>query len=131
MVIVLTCKLFYLISYEYFIVADRFLKADSFQAGTSGKCYVSLSTCKYASSEVYLYLFESEALTFVNGDGPRQSEWILGISSDFLFFYFFLCFIEMVAHIAPGSRFHHHIFPVFCSYIDSTVFVVVKSDDGS
>ena len=33
--------------------------------------------------------------------------------------------------IAPGSRFYHHIFPVFCSYIDSTVFVVVKSDDGS
>lgn len=88
-VVVLTRKLFDFISYEDFIVTDGFLKADSFQTGASGKCYVCLSACKYASCEVNLYLFESEALTFVNGDGPRQSEWILGISADFLFFYLF------------------------------------------
>ena len=67
----------------------------------------------------------------MNSNRPGKSDRVLLISSNLLFLNLLFHIIEMVSHVAPGSRFHHHIFSLFCAYINFGILVFVKADDGA
>ena len=67
----------------------------------------------------------------MNGNCPGKSDRVLLISANLFLFNLLFHLIEMVSHVAPGCRFHHHIFSLFCAYINLGILVFVKADDGA
>ena len=131
LVVILAGKLLHLVAHEYLAGTDRLLQTDSLQTGASRQSHVSLTTCKNSSREINLDLIESQPLTLVDGNCPGKSDRILLVSADFLFLNLLFHLVEMIAHVAPGSRFHHHILSILRAHIYLGIILIIEPDDGA
>ncbi len=65
------------------------------------------------------------------GNCPGKSDRVLLVSANLLFFNLLFHLIEMIAHVAPGGRFHHHILSILGAYIYLGILVIIEADDGA
>ena len=84
----------------------------SFQTATTTQCYISLTTCKSTTCHINIHPIESQTLTLVNSNRPRQTDRKLDVCTKFFFFNLLFFFIIVVAHITPLLALYIKIFTV-------------------
>ena len=131
LVVILAGKLLHLVAHEYLAGTDRFLQTDSLQTGASRQSHVSLTACKNSSREINLHLIESQTLALVYGNRPGKSDRVLLVSANLLLLNLLFHLIEMIAHVAPGGWFHHHILSILRAYIYLGIILIIEPDDGA
>ena len=67
----------------------------------------------------------------MNGNRPGKSDRVLLVSANLLLLNLLLYFVEMIAHVAPGCRLHHHVQSIFRAYIYLGIILIIKTDDGA
>ena len=131
LVVVVAGELLHLVPHEHLALTNGLLQADALQTGASRQGNVSLTTGEHAAREVDLHLVEGQALALVYRYRPSQSQRILLVASDFLLLDFLLHLVEVVAHVAPGGRLHHHVQSLLRAHVNFGVVLFVETDDGA
>ena len=127
----MTGKLLDIIAHENITLTQWLLKTDALEAGTAGQGNIRLTARKDTTREIYLHLVEGEALTLMNRYCPRQTDGVLLVSANLFLLNLFLNLIEMVSHVAPCRRLHHHILAFLGAHINLGILILIKTDDGA
>ena len=67
----------------------------------------------------------------MDGNRPGKSDRVLFVSAYFLLFNLLFHLVEMIAHVAPGGRFHHHVLPILRAHIYLGILLLIETDDGA
>ena len=131
LVVVMTGKLLDIIAHENITLTQRLLKTDALETGAAGQGNIRLSACKDTTREINLHLVEGEALALMNRYRPSQTDGVLLVSANLFLLNLFLNLIEMVSHVAPCRRLHHHILAFLGAHINLGILILIKTDDGA
>ena len=131
LVVVMTGKLLDIIAHENITLTQRLLKTDALETGAAGQGNIRLSARKDTTREINLHLVEGEALALMNRYRPSQTDGVLLVSANLFLLNLFLNLIEMVSHVAPCRRLHHHILAFLGAHINLGIFILIKTDDGA
>lgn len=131
LVVVMMGKLLDIIAHENITLTQRLLKTDALETGAAGQGNIRLSARKDTTREINLHLVEGEALALMNRYRPSQTDGVLLVSANLFLLNLFLNLIEMVSHVAPCRRLHHHILAFLGAHINLGILILIKTDDGA